>query len=296
MRRMQLALTLATCLAAAAPLTPAQAHRQWLLPSTASVEGDAPYVTFDAATSEGLFDFDAQPIRLEGLTITGPDGQSVQPENAASGKRRSVFDLKLVKPGTYRAAIISATVMASYMLDGEQKRWRGSESALAGAIPAEATDVRISRTEARVETFVTAGEPTTTVLAPTGKGLELVPLTHPGENVMGTPARFRALLDGKPVAGLDITIVPGGGRFRSALNDMSVKTDANGEIAVKWPMPGMVWLGASWPAREAAPEGPRPPMGAPVATGDAPPAPPANRPAAPPRRLNYSATFEVAPF
>jgi len=277
MKTSTLSLALALLIAA----TPAAAHRQWILPSATTVEGDQPYVTFDAAISEGLFDFDHLPIKLDGLVITGPDGQPIQPENSASGKHRSVFDLKLAKPGTYRASLVNTSVMASYMLGSEQKRWRGTESELPPAIPAGATDVRTTRMESRVETYVTAGEPTTKALAPIGKGLELVPLTNPTENVLGTPARLRALVDGKPVAGLDITIVPGGGRFRAAAGDISVKTDAAGEVTINWPMAGMIWVGANWPAREGNSEGPAKP--------DAP-AP------SPPRRLSYSATFEVAPF
>ena len=265
-------LGLALCLAALIAAAPAAAHRQWLLPSATTVEGDQPYVTFDAAISEGLFDFDHLPIKLDGLVITGPDGQSIQPENAATGKHRSVFDVKLARPGTYRASVVMESVMVNYMLGGEQKRWRGSEAELATAIPPGATDLRTTRMESRVVSYVTAGEPTTTALAATGKGLELVPITHPTENVLGTPARLRAVIDGKPAAGLDITIVPGGGRFRAAAGDMSVKTDAAGEVTINWPMAGMIWVGASWPAREE------------------PSAP------SPARRLSYSATFEVAPF
>ena len=91
MKTSTLSLALALLIAA----TPAAAHRQWILPSATTVEGDQPYVTFDAAISEGLFDFDHLPIKLDGLVITGPDGQPIQPENSASGKHRSVFDLKL---------------------------------------------------------------------------------------------------------------------------------------------------------------------------------------------------------
>ncbi len=272
---------------------PANAHRAWILPSATQVEGESPYVTFDAAVSEGLFDFDHIPVKLDALVIMGPDGQPVAPENIATGKRRSVFDLKLTQAGTYRIGISATTLMASYVLNGEQKRWRGTEAEMAAAIPAGAENVQVTRTEARNETFVTQGEATQTALTPIGKGLEIVPLTHPSDLAAGKPARFRALIDGKPAPDLDITIVPGGGRFRAATGDMSIKTDAAGEMSVTFPVAGMVWLGASWPRREqtlSSAEG-KPAM--PAAEGAPPPAP---RAPAPPRRLSYSATYEVAPF
>ncbi len=280
---------------------PANAHRAWVLPSATQVEGESPYVTFDAAVSEGLFDFDHIPVKLDALVIMGPDGQPVTPENIATGKRRSVFDLKLTQAGTYRIGISATNLMASYVLHGEQKRWRGTEAEMAAAIPAGAENVQVTRTESRNETFVTQGEASQTVLAPIGKGLEIISLTHPSDLAAAKPARFRALIDGKPAPDIDITIVPGGGRFRSATGDMSVKTDAVGEVTVTLPAAGMVWLGASWPRRvevlggPIGPEG-KPPIGAgpmPAAEGAPPPVP---RAPAPPRRFSYSATYEVAPF
>lgn len=297
--RLSTYLTAASALALLA-LTPASAHRQWILPSQTTLDDEGAYVTFDVAVSEGLFDYDFIPIKLDGLTITGPDGQPVQPENVSTGKRRTTFDLKLAKAGTYRAALVTASVMASYTVDGEQKRFRGTEAEMATAIPKDATDVRVTRTEGRIETFVTDGQASATVLAPVGKGLEIVPLTNPTENVMGTPARFRALVDGKPAEGIDITIVPGGGRFRANLGDMSVKTDAKGEVTVNWSTPGMMWIGASWPPRPAALEGGQGGLGGPGAGGPGAGGPGGGeggpRPAPAPRRLSYAATYEVAPF
>ncbi|CAN5216551.1 hypothetical protein BH10PSE13_BH10PSE13_12430 [soil metagenome] len=311
------ALALGTILGA-----PAMAHRQWLLPSATTLDEEGAYVTFDAAVSEGLFDFDHLPIKIDGLVVTTPDEQAVQPENISNGKRRSTFDLKLPKAGTYRVALVSASVMANYTAGGEQKRFRGTEAEFATAIPKDANDVRVSRMEGRIESFVTVGEPTAAALAPVGTGLEIVPLTNPTENVVGTPARFRALVDGKPAPDIDITIVPGGGRFRANVGDTSVKTDAKGEATVNWTGAGMVWLGASWPPRPAgAPEGAGGPggpgaggpggegrpraegPGGPGAAGASVGGPGAGGPGGPgggramvPRRLSYTATYEVAPF
>jgi uncharacterized GH25 family protein len=302
MKTCRLHLPLAALVLAALPLASASAHRQWIMPSQAVVDDAGKYVTFDAAVSETLFDFDSFPVKLDGLLITGPDGQPVQAENISAGKLRSTFDVKLPKEGTYRAAVLSTSVMASYTLNGEQKRFRGSEAELASGIPKEATDVRISRTEGRVESFVTVGDATD--VTPVGKGLEILALTGATDNVVGTPARFRALIDGKPAPDLDITIVPGGGRFRAKLGDATVKTDANGEVTVNWSFAGMMWVGASWPPRPAAPEGQGGPGGGAGGPGQnaggpgagGPGSPGGGRPSAPPRRLTYTATYEVAPF
>lgn len=258
-------------IAALLPLS-AQAHRTWLLPSSTVLDGKEPWVTVDAAVSEDVFDFDGNAQKLDVLEVVGPDGRALNPENMFTGRLRSSFDLKLAKPGTYKISLVRESVMASYKVGGELKRWRGEEKDMAKEVPANAEDVQLTRQHARQETFVTADKPTDTVFKKlTGVGIELVPLTHPNELFAGETARFRLLLDGKPLTNHLLGIVPGGVRYRGVLNEIAVTTDAKGEFAVKWPSGGMYWLSASWPAR-----------------GDGPPA-------MVPRRVSYSATLEVLP-
>ncbi|CAL4869763.1 hypothetical protein MMA231_04055 (plasmid) [Asticcacaulis sp. MM231] len=256
----------------------AQAHRQWIAPSAAQVEGKAPYITVDAAVSESLFEMDSFPLKLDGLVITAPDGSHITPENSYTGKLRSAFDLQLTQQGTYRMAVVTELVMASYKLNGEEKRYRGTPDGLAKDVPANAENLQVSRTFGRVESFATNGKPNDTALQPVGKGLEMQPLTHPSDYVAGEPARFRMLLDGKPVASLNVTIVPGSVKYRDALQETAATTDANGEFSVTWPIAERYWIGASYPPRA---EGP-------------PPAPGQPRPMVP-VRYSYSATVQVLP-
>lgn len=259
-----------------AAFSSAHAHRQWLLPSTTQAEGKEPWVTVDAAVSENLFDVGATAIKLDGLSITAPDGSQLSPEQVVSGKQRSSADIKLAKPGTYRIALVSEGAMASYKLNGESKRWRGHPADLKKEVPAGVTDLSVSTTRSRLETYVTAGKADMAVVKPLGSGLELLPLSHPNDYLAGEPARFRFLLDGQPVANLKVAIVPGGVRYRGVLKEVMATTDSNGEFTVTWPLPQMYWINASYPPRVEVPEGqPRPPM--------------------PAVRYNYGGTFEVQP-
>ncbi len=234
----------------------ALAFRSWLKPSATQVEGAAPWVTVDGATSEGIFDFDAMPLKLDNLVITGPDGQTVKADAPTTGHLRSTFDLQLSKPGTYRLTVDNATVMASYKQNGEIKRFRGAEDELK-TLPADATDLKVSRMGSRVETFVTAGKANDTALQPTGKGLEMVPVTHPSDMFLGEAAKLKFLLDGKPLADLAVQVIPDGARFRNGLKDLNFKTDAAGEITVTWPTAGEYLVSTSYPPRVpgAGPQG-----------------------------------------
>ncbi|WEK42589.1 MAG: DUF4198 domain-containing protein [Candidatus Sphingomonas colombiensis] len=267
-------------LAAAALLSvPAglSAHRMWLLPSGTVFSGTDSWVTVDSAVSNDLFYADHQPGRLEQMKVWQPDGAAGEIQNGSTGRYRSVFDVKLDKPGTWKIGSEMSGFSGTFKADGVEKRIgrRGPPQPGAPApltiadIPANATEVKVSETLSRNEIFVTAGEPTTTVFKPTGKGLEFAPITHPDELVAGEPARFRFLIDGKPAPGLKVTVIPGGKRYRNAEGAVEVTTANDGIATVNWPTAGMYWLNAT--ATDAK----------------------ASNPKATERRMSYTTTVEV---
>ena len=254
------------------------AHRMWLLPSATVFSGTDSWVTIDAAVSNDLFFADHQPLRLDAMKVWQPDGTEGRLQNAMTGHYRSVFDVELDKPGTWKVGTQMTGVMGSFTVDGVEKRVGsrggpprpGQPAPLTVAdIPANATNVKLFEMAARNEVFLTAGAPTTTVFAPTGKGLEFVPVTHPDELVAGQPARFRFLIDGKPAPGLKVTVIPGGKRYRDAEGAMDLTTGADGVVSVIWPGAGMYWLNAT--ANDAKTSAPR----------------------ATERRMSYATTLEV---
>lgn len=239
-----LAGVLAALAALALPMS-AQAHRAWLAPTSTVLSGTDAWVGFDAGMSNGVFIPDHAAMNLAGLTITAPDGSTAQPENLNRARYRSSFDLHLTQAGTYRVANVMGGVIVSYKQGGEQKRWRGTEAEMAANIPADATEVVATRSASRIETFVTLGAPSTTALAPTGQGIELVPVTHPNDLVAGEAATFKLVRDGQPAAGLEVTVARGGTRYRDNPEEITVTTGADGAFTVTWPEAGMYWVNAS---------------------------------------------------
>ena len=291
-RTLSTSLSLALAIAAAAPFT-ALAHKQWLLPSATVVAGNDPWITVDAAVSNQLYYPDHVPMRLDNIAITAPDGSVRKPQNPATGKYRSVFDVQLAQEGTYRIANLNSGISARWdtpeSLAAAAKAPAGAGPAgpggpggprggflrnaspedLATKIPANAQNLQVTEGIGRVETFVTRGAPGTP--ANTGKGLELVPVTHPNDLFAGEPATFKLTVDGAPAAGLEVEIVRGATRYRNAQDQIQVVTDANGQFSVTWPEAGMYWLEASTQDGKTS------------------------VPQASQRRLSYVATLEVLP-
>lgn len=277
------------------PLT-AHAHRQWLLPSATVLSGNEPWLTVDAAVSNDLFYFEHQPMRLDGIKAYAPDGSEVKIENASTGRYRSTFDVKLTQKGTYKVSRASDSINASYLVNGELKRFRGTSDAFNKEVPRDAQDLQVARTHSRLELFVTVGSPSDKVLQPTGAGLELVPITHPNDLFAGESAQFRFILDGKPQAGVEVTLVPGGIRYRDQLGEIKTTTDMDGKFSVTWPAAGMYWLNAS-SNTAAAREGGTGPMTAQLGMGQniGMGAAPNNTPVTSGNRATYIATLEVLP-
>lgn len=254
----------------------ASAHRPWMLPTATIVENKDAWVTIDGAVSEGLFDFDHMPLRMDGVTVTAPDGTTAAAPAAVTGKLRSSIDLQLPKEGTYRIALVSNNVMGSYKDGNEVKRFRGSEADFARQVPAGAQDVRKTITQQRIETFVTAHKTSDGALKPTNAGLEMVPLTHPNDLRANETMRVRFLLDGKPLPNLPFSLVPGGVRYRGVAGEIRLATDAKGEASFKLPAANMYWMNAAYPPNPG--KGPAPENG-PAET----------------RRYAYTATLEALP-
>lgn len=247
----------------------AWAHRSFLVPSS-TVLSNAPgqWVTVDAARGNDLFHFNHNAMPVEGLAITAPDGSTVAPARLERFRYRAVFDLPLTQPGTWRIAVVDDGVRAQWTEQGRPRRWMGPPAGLAQAVPPGASELRVSEVMSRVETYVTMGAPTPP--RPVGKGLEAAYTPHPNDLVAGAPAAIRFTHDGKPAAGLKVTVLPGASRYRDDAGAIEAVTDADGRVAFRWPGAGLYWVQAGLRGEATVPQASR-------------------------RSVSYAATLEVLP-
>ena len=223
--------------------SPALAHRSFLVPSSTVVSGPGQWVTVDAARGNDLFQFNHNAMPIEGLVISAPDGQRVAPVRVERFRYRSVLDVELVRAGTWRIAVVDEGLRANWEQDGKPRRWTGSRAGFATAVPAKADKLAVIDIQSRVEVFVTAGQPTP--IQPTGRGLEVEYSPHPNDLVAGQTMTLRFLVDGKSAPKLAVKVIPGGARYRDAVGEIDLQTDADGRTTLTWPAAGLYWLQAA---------------------------------------------------
>lgn len=236
-------------LSALLPLSAAQAHKAWLAPSK-TVLSVGQWVTVDAGVATLPFVRDHNSMKLDNLVITAPDGSTVAPENASTGKLRSTFDLQLTQAGTYRIGTFSTNMMASWEEEGKTKRWppRGTPFTTEGfakEVPKKAKDLKVNQSIGRLETYVTAGKPSDGALKLAGSGLELAPTAPVNDLYVGEPTVFQFLLDGKPAKNVEIELIADGTRYRNEIGEIALKTDDKGQVSIDWKQPGLYYLSAS---------------------------------------------------
>jgi uncharacterized GH25 family protein len=265
----RIALLLAPIVMSMAPAT-SHAARAWLLPSQTILARSGGWVAFDAASADDLFAVNQGSLSIDGLTVTGPDGQPVPLQNAQKSRTRNTFDLELRQSGTYQVAIAEDAVTARWEEEGKPGRWRGSAAEMAANIPANAAKLEAEQVVRRIETFVTVGSPTG-LKAGAGAGIVFVPAQHPNDLYAGESAKLRFLLDGKPAADLEVEVIRGGTRYRDSPEAIVQKTDKDGAITITWPSAGMYWIEVSVQDEKATAPGVKK------------------------RRVSYNATLEVLP-
>lgn len=170
--------------------TVAQAHSPYLLPNQFDVT-QRDHVSVQGSFTEQFFIPDVV-MKAPGYHAIGPNGAKVALTPIYS-QDVTILDVETKAAGTYliSSGLREGSTRKAVQTNGQ---WEFFES---GAAPANAVDM-LSLT--RADVYVSRGAPTDTVLAPTGKGLEFQPLTHPNRLHAGAKARFLVLYDGKPLS------------------------------------------------------------------------------------------------
>lgn len=248
LRRAGLALALGLC-------GLARAHTPYLLPASFDIEPGS-NVSVDAGFTEKFFLPDVA-FGDTRFAITTPDGGTLPFGDVRQFKTRTVAEQKLPgAKGTYRLSTGPrlGAIFRSWEHGGKVEVARDP----ATPMPSGARLLSHYQSLSISEAYVTAGTPTRAALAGSGKGLEIVPATHPSDLFAKEAFDFAVQFDGQPLAGQKVDLYRSAMDLASQHSAESLKTDAQGRIHYVPPQPG-VYL-ALVRHRAPAPQGAAAPM------------------------------------
>lgn len=230
MSRRNLALVTAACIAIALWLQerPTHAHQQWVLPNffVTETKDESVWLGFEHALGDHRFVPSAGPGPAM-IWITGPEDELTPPSFVYTGKTRTLAEIELTKPGTYRVTAEEPEAYWTKIKEGDKSRWlRMPRDRVAGK-----TIEMSKRYWAKAITYVTFKRQTRGPLAVQGDPLELQPVDHPNAIRAGQPFRFRVLAEGKPLQGQEIKVYDDAGHGHDATT--TAKSRADGIVRLR---------------------------------------------------------------
>lgn len=208
------------------------AHDLMVLPSKSILSAVPANVAVDVTATHNVYRFD-KAVSPDNVTVYGPDGKRIRDLGTmVKGATRTSFDLNVTEEGTYK--ITYGSSMAGYMTTYEvgerntRKRLRGNQQEMADQIPADAKNIETTKMGRTGVTYITSKAPTDTVLKPSNKGFEMVPVTHPADYINGEEIEIKALMDGKPLAGAKVVVKAESAIYGIAEEPVEVSTDKSG--------------------------------------------------------------------
>lgn len=211
----------------------ALAHSPYLRPNVFDATG-RDHVTVEASFTEDVFAAEVA-MRSDYFHVVGPNGDT--PVGAVTYLRdMAVFEAAVPVDGTYRLSSGPRQGRTAQMYQAADGSWKmvGEED---GPPPAGAALVDVQSITV-ADVYVTRGAPDQAALQPTGRGLELKPLTHPSDIVAGEDAIFQLLMDGEVLAGVPVTVFREAGRWDGRKVEAELTTGPDGRFTVRVAEPG----------------------------------------------------------
>lgn len=244
------ALLLAAWLVASA----AHAHTPFLLPNNFDVQPKGS-IGVEAGFTERFFVSDVA-FGSTAFSIVTPQGERIPFGDIHQFKQRTVAEQKLPdEKGTYRLSTGPrlGAVFRTWERNGKTESARDPKQVM----PADAKLLAHYQSLSISEAYVTADKPSAKALAPVGKGLEIVAITHPSDLVVDEKFEFIVQFDGKPLVDQKVSVYRSPMDLASQSTVQNVSTDSQGKAVLPLAKAGiylaLVRHRAPAPAGAAAP-------------------------------------------
>lgn len=230
---MRTIMTMAAMVVALSGAGSATADSPYLRPNLFDASG-RDHVTVEAGFTDDIF-AGRVAMRSEHWNVFGPNGETAL-DAVTYFKDISVFEAPTPVDGTYRISSGRREGRIARMYRSADAGWKfvGEE---AGVVVPEADQVE-TQSITVADVYVTRGV-AGDVPAARGTGVEVIPVTRPGEIVEGEDAVFQLLIDGHPRAGLPVTVFREAGRYDGRLVEANVTTGEDGRFILRPSAPGV---------------------------------------------------------
>lgn len=232
----------------------AHAHTPYLLPSSFDVQPKE-VIGVDAGFTEKFF-VPAVAFGETAFSIVTPEGARIAFGDIHQFKQRTVAEQILPdEKGTYRLSTGPrlGAVFRTWERNGKTESARDPKKVM----PADARLLSHYQSLSIAEAYVTAGKPSAKALAPLGKGLEIVAITHPSDLFVNEKFDFVVHYDGKPLPNQKVSVYRSAMDLASQSTVQHLSTDADGKVALPLTKSGLylalVRFQAPAPAGAAAP-------------------------------------------
>ena len=206
-------------------------HQQWILPNFFYTDHEFSSLGIEHTWSDQRFVSERGSGTL--LSIIHPEGWRMGPSSTYVGQTRTVAEIELQQPGTYRIETARPAEYWTQIEANGKKEWvTKPKDQLPG--------VKIIQSEHRwfhTTTFVTVEKHTQSVLEATGVPLEIVPLTHPNKIVVDKPFVLQVLSRGQSVPDQKVEVYSEIDSGHDAAL-MTAVTNADGKCELIFPSPG----------------------------------------------------------
>lgn len=177
------------------------AHQKWLWPNFFVAEKGPVWLSFDATWSDRPFVAESG-VGAKPLWVVHPDGRRETPPDVYVGKSKSVAEVQLSQPGTYRLESVDPLAYWTQVDQNGKTKW----------LPKSKNEVQgqaITRSDlywAKATAYVTLGKATAVPPADDSEPLDLRPTQHPNRLALGDTLELSAVSYGKPLANAKINV------------------------------------------------------------------------------------------
>jgi hypothetical protein len=180
---------------------PCEAHQKWLLPNFFVARKGPAWLSFDVTWSDRPFTAESG-VGAQPVWVVDPSGRRHAPPTVFVGKTKSVAEVELSEPGTYRLEAIDPLTYWTQVEENGRTQWlkKSKNEVTAGSI--KRSDLYWSKATA----YVTLGAPTSTPPPDDAEPLDIRIAAHPNHLVAGEGLKLQVVSYGKPLPRAEVKI------------------------------------------------------------------------------------------